>query len=145
VGSEILGLRDYVDGDEARAIHWRRTASLDRVVVRERRRDAAHRLTLVIDERRPGDADPSWDARFEHVLSEAAAAAARALEAGAAVETVARSGASPLVLPGHAPDPIWRFLALLEPLDASDDKPLPARFAGEVRRFEVDAGRRGAA
>lgn len=136
-GAEVSGLREYADGDDARAIHWRRTASLGRVVVRERQRDAARRLTLLVDERRPDGASPAWDERFERLLSEAAGAAARALEEGAAVEAVARSGASPLVLPGQPADAIWRFLALLTPLDREAGE-LPARVAGAVRRFEVE-------
>lgn len=136
-GSEIAGLREYADGDDARAIHWRRTASLGRVVVRERQRDAARRLTLLVDERRPEGASAAWDERFERLLSEAAGAAVRALEEGTAVEAIARSGASPLVLPGQPADAIWRFFALLTPLEGAA-RPLPVRVAGAVRRFEVE-------
>lgn len=141
-GSEIAGVRDYASGDEARAIHWKRTASLGKLVVRERQRDVARRLTLVIDEARPRGIDPiAWDAAFERVLSEAARTAERALAEGASVEAVARSGRSPAVLPGRAPDPIWRFLALLRPLSSEDAPPLPDRAPGAIQRFEV----RGAA
>lgn len=139
-GAEVGGLRDYSEGDDARAIHWRRTAALGRVVVRERHRDVARRLTLILDERRPERPDPEWNARFERLVSQVAAAAARALDEGAAVEVVTRSGASPLVLAGKPPDPIWRFLALLEPLAPERDDPLPARVPGSSRRFEVERG-----
>ena len=105
-------------------------------MVRERQRDAARRLTLLIDERRPEGASPAWDERFERLLSEAAGAARRALEEGAAVEAIARSGASPLVLPGQPADAIWRFLALLESGPAPRE--LPAPRASAVRRFEVE-------
>ncbi len=139
-GVEVAGLRDYRGGDEARAIHGRRSASLGRIVVRERTRDVAKRLTLLVDERAPEGASEEWRARFEHALSRAATTASRALEEGAAVEAVARSGTSPLVLPGQPPDPIWRFLALLEPIDAGSDAPeLPERFGGAVKRFDGEA------
>lgn len=137
-GIEIAGLREYRDGDEARAIHWRRTASLGRMVVRERQRDAARRVTMLIDEARPETADEAWDERFERMLSRVATASARALEAGAAVEARARSGASPLVLPGQPPDPIWRFLALLTTV-APSAKVIEAREDAGVRRFDVGA------
>lgn len=120
MGSEVSGLREYIEGDDARDIHWRRTAALGRVVVRERHRDAAPRVTLNVDERMPRDAGPEWAERFERKLSETAGAAARAVAEGAAVRVVARSGASPLVLSGRPPDPIWRFLALLEPMSESE-------------------------
>ncbi len=113
-GTEVAGLRAYREGDEARSIHWRRTASLGRVVVRERERDTARRMTVVIDDARPAAADEAWDARLELAISRAARTAARALSAGSAVEAVTRSASSPLVLPGRPPDPVWRFLALIE-------------------------------
>ena len=116
-GAELAGLRDYLPGDEARLIHWRRTARLGRPVVRERERDASRRLTLTVDELRPPGADESWDQSFERSLSVVAATAARALADGASVEAVGRSSASPLVQAGHPPDPVWRYLARIEALD----------------------------
>jgi len=137
-GTEVAGLREYRDGDEARAIHWRRSASLGRMIVRERHRDASRRVTLAVDERRPEGADEAWEARFEAMISRVAAVAAQTLEAGAAVEVVARGGSSPLVLPGQPPDPVWRFLARLEAVDAADVDDAPP-VVEAARRFEVGA------
>ena len=139
IGTEIIGLREYREGDEARSIHWRRTASLGRMVVREHQRDAARRVTMVIDESRPQGAGAVWDEHFERMLSRVATATSQALDAGAAVEAVARSGSSPLVLPGQPPDPVWRFLALLETRDATEEQAeLPVDEPGQ-RHFEVGA------
>lgn len=138
-GTEVAGLREYREGDEARAIHWRRSASLGRMVVRERRHDAARRVTLTIDEGRPDGVDAAWDARFEEMLGRVATAGAQALAAGAAVEARARSGSSPLVLPGQPPDPIWRFLALLEAKPLGDAEALAPDRDPAARRFEVGA------
>src|SRR5690606_28045698 len=113
------GLRDYHDGDEARSIHWRRSASLGRMAVRDRQRDAVRRFTLILDEARPANVDViRWQEGFEHMLSQAAALAARAQQEGASVETLSRTGASAVVLPGQPVDPVWRYLALLTPIDA---------------------------
>lgn len=128
-GTEVAGLRDYKPGDEARVVHWRRSASLGRLVVRERERDAARRLTLVLDNARPATADASWDEGFERAIERAASLAAAALSRGAAVEVVTRTGASPLLLPGAPPDPVWRFLALLDSVDEAAAPPLDVRRA----------------
>jgi uncharacterized protein (DUF58 family) len=106
-GTEVAGLREYRDGDDARAIHWRRTAALGKLVVRERERE------------------PEWDAALEHAISRAASLADRALRRGAAVDVVARHGASPIVLPGSPPDPIFRWLARLAPIPEHAAPPLP--------------------
>ncbi len=117
-GAEVAGLRDHREGDEARAVHWRRTASLGRLVVRERALDQATRLALVVDNARPADASAAWDEAFELAVSRAAWLAQRGLARGAAVEVLARGVRSPLVVAGHPADPLWRFLALLRPVPA---------------------------
>lgn len=123
-GTEVGGIRGYQQDDDARAIHWRRTASLGRLVVRERERDAEARLTLVVDNARPADADDAWDEAFERSVSRAASMAGAALARDIAVEVVARGTRSPLVVPGSPPDPVWRFLALIEPVPAEGAPPL---------------------
>ncbi|MBW2460035.1 MAG: DUF58 domain-containing protein [Deltaproteobacteria bacterium] len=125
-GTEIAGLREYHPGDEARAIHWRRSAALGRIVVRERERDAAARMTLVLDNARPAAADESWDLGFEHAVSEAASLAAAALTRGAAVDVAVRGARSEVVFPGGTPDAIWAFLARLTTADPSDPVPVGA-------------------
>ena len=159
-GAEIDGLREHREGDEARSIHWRRSAALDRLVVREHAAEARARLTLLLDEARPSfdgfagsagsaadgvvrsagsdEADAAaWDEGFEVAVSEAASLAYAALEAGAAVEVRTRRGASPLVLPGSPADPILRFLALLEPTPSHEEPPLTAPRGSVVHRIAV--------
>jgi uncharacterized protein (DUF58 family) len=129
-GADVRGLRDFREGDEARAIHWRRSAALDRFVVRERSREGRGRLTLRLDQLRPEDAGDGWTEAFERRISRAASLANEALAAGFAVEVVVRGGRSPTVLGGGPPDPIFRYLALLEPAAAdAGDFPLPPRSA----------------
>lgn len=117
-GTEIAGVRDHREGDEARSVHWRRTASLGRLVVRERARDEATRLALIVDNARPEGAGAAWDDAFELAVSRAAWLAQRALQRGAAVEVLARGVRSPTVSPGRPADPVWRFLALLQAVPA---------------------------
>jgi len=127
---EIDGVRDYRDGDEARSIHWMRSAALDRLIVREHAREARARVTLLLDEAEPehddDDARERWRDDLERAISRAASLADVALSRGTAVEVACRQGRSPLVLPGSSADPIWRFLALLEPVPSADAPSLPA-------------------
>jgi uncharacterized protein (DUF58 family) len=113
-GSEVAGIREYRAGDEARVIHWGRTASLGRMVVRERHRDAVARLVLHVDPS-GSDADATWREAFEQSLRLAGSQAVRALSHGTPVEVRTPTGRSPVLRPGSPPDPILRFLALLEP------------------------------
>jgi uncharacterized protein (DUF58 family) len=115
-GSEVAGVRDYVAGDEARVIHWRRTASLGRLVVRERHRDAVARCVLHLEEPEGrSSADEARDEGFERQVRRVASQALLALSRGQAVQVRTPSGSSPTLRPGAAPDPILRYLALLGP------------------------------
>lgn len=115
-GHEFAGsVRFYREGDEARDIHWKRTASRGELVVREHEQDTSALVTLHLDNVIPaGTADETeWREVFEHSISEAATLASSYLAQGISVRVRAADGESPLVAGGTAPDPIWRFLALL--------------------------------
>lgn len=123
-GTEIAGLRGFLTGDEARNVHWRRTAALGRLVVKEHERDNSTQLSIVLDNARPKHANAAWDARFEHLVSRAATLATHASAASMSVEIVARGMRSPLAHSGSAIDPVLRFLALIEPVAADAALPL---------------------
>jgi len=120
-GSEFAGsVRFYREGDEARDIHWKRTASRGHLVVREHEQDSSALVTLTVDNVLPsGTADEiAWQERFERSISEVATAASAYLAQGVSVQAQTSDAVSPLVAAGTPPDPIWRFLALLEPVRA---------------------------
>lgn len=135
-GSEIAGVREYRVGDEARSIHWRRTASLGRLVVREHERDAQARIALSLDNAAPAPADPDWQRGFERAICEVASIAADVSSRGAAIEVVVREGRSPLVLPGVPLDPVWAFLARLQALPVAEAGPM-AQAGGRVHVVSV--------
>lgn len=116
-GSEFAGsVRFYREGDEARDIHWKRTASRGELVVREHEQDTSALVTLHVDNLVPAGTndEAEWHERFEQSISEIASVASVYLAQGASVQVQAAESASPLVAGGTAPDPIWRFLALLK-------------------------------
>lgn len=131
-GSEVAGLRGYVSGDEERDVHWRRTASLGRLVVREHERDHSAMLSILLDNARPTAtaAQPAWDERFEHLISRAATLASHAASQQISVEVVTRGSRSPLAQAGMQVDPVLRFLALLEPVAAEDAPPMGSVSSG---------------
>ena len=113
-------IRDYRAGDAARDIHWRRTASRGELLVREREQQARAQVTLYVDNRFPaGGGDAGWRQEFERKISEAATLASIYLGRGVAVELRTPDAGSATVEAGGAPDPIWRLLALLQPVAAS--------------------------
>jgi len=120
-GPDTLGLRAHRVEDEARDIHWRRSASFGRLVSRERAAEADRSLTLALDERPPLDPQQRarWDAAFEVAVSECASLAVAALARGISVAVRAEASESPRVDAGGVPDPLLRYLALIQPADAA--------------------------
>lgn len=116
-GSEFAGsVRFYREGDEARDIHWKRTASRGELVVREHEQDTSALVTLTLGDVIPAgtEDEAAWQESFERRVSETATIAAVYLGRGVSVQVRASEARSPIVAGGNAPDPIWRFLALLE-------------------------------
>jgi uncharacterized protein (DUF58 family) len=112
VGTEIAGMRGYETGDDARSIHWRRTAALGKLVVTERQSDASTQLTVLIDNAVTLQTDEAR-AQFEHMISRAATLVVAAVARGLSAEIITRGSRSPLVVGMAAPDPALRFLALV--------------------------------
>ena len=126
-GSEFAGsVRFYREGDEARDIHWKRTASRGELVVREHEQDSSALVTLSVDNLVPSglDDEGAWHERFETSVSEVATLASVYLAQGISVQVQSSNSVSPLVPGGTPPDPIWRFLALLTPARAAASRRL---------------------
>lgn len=121
-GIEPVGVREHRSGDEARAVHARRSAALGTLVVREMARDGASSVTIEVDDVASEPAGERADdaaegerarARLETSISRAAWLALEASALGHAVLLVTRSGARFALGPGAPTEPLLRFLALL--------------------------------
>lgn len=129
-GSEFAGsVRFYREGDEARDIHWKRTASRGELVVREHEQDSSALVTLSVDNLLPSDVEDeaAWREQFETSISEIATIASAYLAQGVSVQVQSNDSVSPLVAGGTPPDPIWHFLALLGPARAATPSRDPDR------------------
>ncbi|HJQ37877.1 MAG TPA: DUF58 domain-containing protein, partial [Thermoanaerobaculia bacterium] len=106
-GTEIHSFRDYTRGDSLRHVHWKKSASLGRWIMKQNEAEGAHAVQVIVDPYKPRGV--SSDA-FEEMISDAATfifdAAARGLEVT-------------LTLPRvdvRSRDGLFRALALVEPV-----------------------------
>jgi len=74
-GAEIRGLRDYQAYDEARLIHWKSSARLSRLLVRELEAEHKRTVTVLLDDLVTEVEDDGFDEGFEKAVAYAAAAA----------------------------------------------------------------------
>jgi uncharacterized protein (DUF58 family) len=130
-GQEYLGVREYRPGDPPRSVHWRSTARVGRLVVREFEEEVQTRVTLVVGGTDIGEPP---DSPFEKLVSAAASIALYALVTGHPVDIV-RPGADGGIDQLADPD---RF-AVLDSLAAATPRdeplsPLVERALGRVGR-----------
>ncbi len=93
---EFYGIREYRPGDNVRWIHWRRSASLDRIVVREMADISPGRVSLVLET--AGLADDPDGTVLDDLVSAAASLTCDALDRGWHVGLIA-NGQTAVVLP----------------------------------------------
>ncbi len=113
-GDEILGLRPMREGDDPRDIYWRKSASCDYLVLKDRAREARPHAALRLDDTRPEGALPEWDADFERRIRHVASLAVAHLRRGDRVQLKTTSGRFISSNPNVGADPVLRFLALIE-------------------------------
>jgi uncharacterized protein (DUF58 family) len=106
-GTEIHSFRDYTRGDSLRHVHWKKSASLGRWIMKQNEAEGAHAVQVIVDPYKPRGVSSE---AFEEMISDAATfifdATARGLEVT-------------LTLPRvdvRVRDGLFRALALLEPV-----------------------------
>jgi uncharacterized protein (DUF58 family) len=121
-----------------RMIHWRRSATFGKPVVRELEHEASSLFCIRLDNYRAPGAPADWEARFEDNVSRAAYLVERGLSRGYAVEICARGTRSRVATSPSDGDMLQRFLALLEPVTEHLSLALPTRGA-KVTDLSVEA------
>lgn len=111
-GTDLHSFRDYVAGDSLRFVHWKKSASLGRWIMKQTEADAGRALAVVIDPYRPPGAT---EESFEGMIEEAATLIDHALRRGFEV-TLSIPRQSLRASGGRGAASLYRTLALLEPV-----------------------------
>lgn len=68
-GEDFYTLREYVEGDDLRRIHWPATAKRDRYMIRQEETPWQTRATVLLDDRLPGYSRVTWERALEATAS----------------------------------------------------------------------------
>jgi len=157
-GTEIYNLRDYAVGDDSRLIHWKVSARLSRLLVKEFEEEGRRRVCLVMDHSLPRGFSRDQAEALEEGISIMASLAYHFIMHGLYVQLLTHTDVIPSDVGMHHLYKILRCLALLTPfveddlsgsklltelpkrgclifLFSMDDKPLP--FQGHARLINV--------
>lgn len=93
-GTELYGLREYVQGEHARHIHWRSSAKSQKLMVIEYEKDERRHITLQLWNVSTREGSKSRGQDFESAVSMVATLANHLLDAGFEVRLSTASGAT---------------------------------------------------
>jgi len=124
-GHEVIGLRPMRTGDDPRDVYWRKSTIPNQMVLKERARETRPNASLSLDDVLPLKANKDmWCASFERRIRETASMAVAHLRNGCDVKLFTNSGRVSLATAASGPDPLLRFLALVEPTREEEVKPV---------------------
>lgn len=119
---DLLGLRPYRPGEDTRQVHWRKSAAIGELVLREHAAEGAPEIEIELDDlselvSKPENDDErkKWIDQFEIRLRDAASRAVAHLGRGDTIVLRTTSATRIQGNPRLGSDPILRFLALLDP------------------------------
>lgn len=100
-GTDLVGLREYVPGDDLRRLHWATSARTGTLMIREDADPARPHLAVVLDDQSGGYRDAG---DFEDAVEVAASLVTVAMQEGHPVRLLTSSGAVDLEVPAGASD-----------------------------------------
>ena len=110
-GSEIHSFREYAAGDSLRQVHWKKSASLGRWIMKQHEADASQSVVVVVDPYKPRTAS---EEEFEEMVTRAATFIFYAVRRGLDV-TLSLPRVTLRARESEPAAPLFRALALLEP------------------------------
>ena len=140
-GQDLYALRDYVPTDSARHVHWKASARLGSLMVREFTREDETRILLVLDphifsaatdEAPRGAAD-----RFERAVTLCAGIAWHFFERNAQLQFRSAGMETPLAPAEQTIFAILRHLAMAQPLPPDPDHLLLTNLAASPELFKI--------
>jgi uncharacterized protein (DUF58 family) len=137
-GQDLYALRDYQPRDSSRHVHWKASARLGSLMVREFTREDDCRVVLVLDPHiSAGLAANQADARFERAVTMCAALAWHFYERNAVLQFRTAGFETPLVEAEDVIFEILRYLATAKSLPADPKRTLLSDLAGAAEIFRV--------
>jgi len=140
-GQDLYALRDYVPTDSARHVHWKASARLGSLMVREFTREDETRILLVLDPHvftpDPGSASQTPADRFERAVTLCAGVAWHFFERNALIQFRSAGVETPLAPAEENIFAILHHLALAQPLPPDPQHVLLTSLAASPELFKI--------
>jgi uncharacterized protein (DUF58 family) len=140
-GQDLYALRDYVPTDSARHVHWKASARLGSLMVREFTREDETRVLLVLDPHvftaAPDSASKTPADRFERAITLCAGVAWHFFERNALLQFRTAGMETPLAPAEENIFAILHHLALAQPLPPDPEHALLTNLAASPELFKI--------
>jgi uncharacterized protein (DUF58 family) len=139
-GHDLYALRDYLPNDSARHVHWKASARLGSLMVREFAREDDTRVLLVLDPHSEAAGPKATEAekeRFERAVDLCAAIAWNFQELGALMEFRSAAATVPQAPATENIFAVLRHLAFVEALPVDAKQHRLTELAAEAESFKV--------
>ena len=140
-GQDLYALRDYLPTDSARHVHWKASARLGSLMVREFTREDETRVLLVLDPHtftaQPGAAPQAPADRFERAVTLCAGIAWHFFERNALLQFRTAGMETPLAPAEQTIFAILHHLAMAQPLPPDPEHALLTNLAASPELFKI--------
>lgn len=119
-GDDYIGLRLLREGEDRRDVHWRKSAAIGQLVMRERAREARPDVLLPLDVVRRDDAKDDWHNAFERRIRDIASRAVAHIKRGDTISVKTTAGEIVRGDRTTGADRVLRFLALVESITQTE-------------------------
>ncbi|MFQ5933483.1 MAG: DUF58 domain-containing protein [Dehalococcoidia bacterium] len=130
------GLRDYAPGDTLNQIHWKSTARMGKLMVKEFDLEQSTKLWLVLDMQRGVQAGEAAESTEEYGTTVAASVARKYLEAGLSVGLIAYGDREWVLKPNHGTGQLPLILESLALIRGEGSMRLEQVLAAEEYKFD---------
>tara|TARA_B100000315_G_scaffold156954_1_gene145495 strand:- start:4008 stop:5105 length:1098 start_codon:yes stop_codon:yes gene_type:complete len=125
-GSDIFGFRGFAHGDSSKMIHWKTSAKVNNLMVKEHFMEENPKVAIIFDNKVDAEQTKrdSYKVKFDNGVSQAASLANHFIRDGCEVEIITRNRKIPFGSGYNHLSEIFYHLALLEPVYDKTDRPL---------------------
>ncbi len=140
-GRELYGLRDYIEGEDSRLIHWKSSAKVSRLLMKEHEREDGRKVMVYLNNSQPHPIPPDFEERFEYLVEEAASIVSTLIKKGYLVGLCYRMGRIPVRGGTAHLYRVMKALATVTPVNVAGNGTIWQRgFSGggcRVQRIEI--------
>jgi uncharacterized protein (DUF58 family) len=119
-GASLYNIREYIPGEDSRAIHWKSSAKASRLLSKEFEKEEGKRVMIVFNNLKSSHSDSQFDDLFERAVEFTASIVSSLIVSGYSVGIQTYQGKIPCKEGDESLYRIMNLLAVIEPVEVSE-------------------------